>query len=450
MRRPIAVLGLAVCLGALAACAPKPLILKGPRFDARTPLDEVMKDADKPNAPSQTDAVASRAEPIRLPGALDNADWPQRMGGPQHLLGQLALGGNLSEVWEAPIGLPNDKRHSITAAPVVAGGRIYTIDSRANVAATSTAGARLWSTDTTPAGALPNEATGGGLAYADGKLFVATGFGDLKALDAATGRVLWTQRFHAAVSGTPTVEAGVVYIVTRDSNAYAISAADGKIRWQQDGTETLAGIPGAAGPALSARFAIMPYPSGELVGLLKPGGAQIWATTIAGQRLGQGYAAINDITGDPVVAGDRVYVGNAAGAVMALELNTGNQIWSSPNGVTSPVWVAGGSVFLVSDQGKIIRLDAATGDPVWVSQLPFYVPVKKPKNRRDIYANYGPILAGGRLLVATSAGQILSFDPVSGAALGAVSLPSGAASEPVVAGRTLYLVTQDGKLRAFR
>jgi outer membrane protein assembly factor BamB len=450
VKRKIAVLGLSACLMALASCGPKPLILKGPRFPARTPLDQVMKDADKPNAPQPQLTPKNRALPIRLAAGVANADWPQRMGGPTHRLPPLALATSLTQAWEAPIGKANDRRHKITAEPVVAGGRIFTIDSRSTVTATSTEGKRLWSADLTPAGDRADAATGGGLAYGAGKLFVATGFGELVAVDPATGHVDWRQKFHSAISGTPTVENGIVYVITRGSTAWAIAASNGKIRWQLDGTETVTAVPGAAGPALSPRWALLPFPSGQLVGALKPGGAQIWATTIAGRRLGQGYASFTDITGDPVVDGGTVFVGNASGGVMALDINSGNRIWSAREGVMSPVWPAGGSVFLISDEAKLKRLDAATGDPIWSVQLPYYVPVRREKNRRDIYPDYGPILAGGRLIVASGNGRILSFDPVNGRELSSVSMPAGAASEPVVAGRTLYVVTTDGKLRAFR
>jgi hypothetical protein len=60
------------------------------------------------------------------------------------------------------------------------------------------------------------------------------------------------------------------------------------------------------------------------------------------------------------------------------------------------------------------------------------------------------VLAGGRLIVATSDGALRQFDPAMGAALGDVALPEGAASAPVVAGSTLYIVTEDGRLNAFR
>lgn len=443
-------MGAMACVAAIAACAPKPLILKGPRFDPRTPLSEVMKDASKPDAPSPSTAPKNRVLAANLPAPVANADWPQRMGGPQHRAPDAALAMPLRPLWAAPIGKADDRRHRITAVPVVAGGRIFTMDSQSTVSATSTDGKTLWNLNVTPARERAYDTAGGGLAFGDGRLFVASGFAELKALDPATGKVLWTQRFHAPIAGTPTVEGQVVYVVTRDATGWAIDAGSGKVRWQLDGTPSTAGVTGGAGPALSARFAILPFPSGQVLGALKPGGTQLWSQTVAGERIGQGYGSIRGITGDPVVAGDRIYVGNATGAVMALNGNTGEVIWSAPHGVTSPVAVAGGSVYLVSDLSKLTRLDAETGAVIWEQQLPYYVPVKKAKNRRDIYPQFGPILAGGKLVVASGDGQVRLFDPASGKEAGSVALGAGAASDPVVAGGTLYVVTQDGQLRAFR
>ena len=78
--------------------------------------------------------------------------------------------------------------------------------------------------------------------------------------------------------------------------------------------------------------------------------------------------------------------------------------------------------------------------------------VNTPAMRRipDIYAHYGPVLAGGRLWVASSDGVIRSFDPESGALLGSTPLPGGAATNPVVAGQPLYVVSSDGRLHAYR
>ncbi len=443
------VLGMGL-LGVLAGCAPKPLILKGPRFDLRTPLDTVRAEAAKGQGDLTETRPPNRAASVVLSPPVVNADWSQGNGGPRHHMRQPALGAALNPLWSAPIGRGNDKRHTITATPVVAGGRVYTLDSRAGVTATGTDGRVLWRQDVTPPGEQAKDASGGGLAYGDGKLFVTSDFGELVALDPASGHILWRQRLPAPAAGAPAVEGGTVYVMAANSTAWAVNAADGKVRWQLASTSGEGGLTGGAAPALSGRFAVLPFASGMLIGVLKPGGTQIWTTPVVGARPGEGYAALTDFSADPVILGQRVFVGNSTGQVMSLDLNTGNKVWSVREGALGNLWVAGNAVFFVSDHNRLVRLDAATGTPVWSVPLPYYKPVRNPRNRRDIFVQYGPIIAGGRLIVASSDGTLRSFDPVSGKALGIVSLGADAATAPVVAGRTLYVVTSDGRLRAFR
>ena len=115
----------------------------------------------------------------------------------------------------------------------------------------------------------------------------------------------------------------------------------------------------------------------------------------------------------------------------------------------SPVWVEGGSVFLLSDENRLVRASLSTGEIIWRVSLPFFVP-ESALNRKTAYSHFGPVLAGGRLIVVSDDGLIRSFDPASGALLSTQEMPAGAASDPVVAGGTLYVVTDDGRLNAFR
>ncbi|WP_340423323.1 PQQ-binding-like beta-propeller repeat protein [Yoonia sp. GPGPB17] len=59
-------------------------------------------------------------------------------------------------------------------------------------------------------------------------------------------------------------------------------------------------------------------------------------------------------------------------------------------------------------------------------------------------------MAGGRLIVTSSDGLIRQFDPTSGALIGQIDLPGGAASGPVIAGEALYVLSKNGQLHAFR
>jgi outer membrane protein assembly factor BamB len=103
----------------------------------------------------------------------------------------------------------------------------------------------------------------------------------------------------------------------------------------------------------------------------------------------------------------------------------------------------------VNDLNQLVRLDNRDGSVIWRVALPDLIERRAGKSRAAV-AHYGPILAGGRLIVASSDGLIRQFDPVSGAMVGQIELSGGAASAPVVAGNTLYVVSKNGQLLAFR
>jgi outer membrane protein assembly factor BamB len=426
-----------LALGVLAACSQDEDPLPGRRVDIRAPTD------------GTTAAAAPRSVAFSAPPVVGNANWTHRAGSAGKTPIHPALRASPELAWSVGIGEGDDRKHRITADPVVANGRIFTLDSRATVSAVSTQGQLLWSSDLTPASEQQGDASGGGLATDGARVFATTAFGRLAALDAATGAVLWEQRMGAAATSPPTVANGVVYAVGSDSRAWAVDAQTGRVIWDVAGTPSISGVSGGAGPVVTDRLILLPSQSSELLGVLKLSGLRVWAAPISGQRQGKAYARISDITGDPVVAGGTVYVGGPSGRTVALGLASGERIWTADDGALGPVVVAGRSLFLISDQNELVRLDASSGARIWGRQLPYFTS-DRARRRREITDHYGPVLAGGRLYVASGDDTLRVFDPASGGLVGSIPLPGGAASQPAVAGGTLYIVSSDGELHAFR
>ena len=426
----------AVCaLALLVGCGETDVILPGERFDIR-PQDQTV----------------NQALPLALPAQQANADWTHRAGGPQHRITHPALSAAPQLLFSANVGEGDSLRARITADPVVAGGVIYTVDARATVTATAATGATLWSRNLTPGTDNVTDASGGGIAVQGGRVFVTTGFGEVAVLDAATGGEFWTQDLDAPGASAPTVYGDLVYVVGRDGTGWALELDTGRIRWQVFATPALGVFAGGAGAAVNDDLAIFPFPSGEVIATFRQGGLRRWSTVVSGARPGSAAATIGDIAGDPVIDGDRVYAGNFAGQIVALDISNGDRIWTANEGAISPVWPAGNSVFAINDINELIRLDRDNGAAIWRVQLPGLVEEDRGLLRQsnEVVAHYGPVLAGGRLIVASSDGLIRQFDPVSGNLVGTVAIPGGAASNPVVAGQTLYVVGKTGQLHAFR
>ncbi len=425
----------AIAATTLSACAGGEVLLTGER-------EELRGQETVTELPSETRA-------IRLAGQTSNASWTHRIGTPKYRVSHPALSAAPTLAWSSVIGEGEKRSQRIATDPVIADGRIFTIDSTATLTATSTAGARLWSVDMTPSGDKSNEASGGGLALGNGKLFVTTGFGRLMAVEPASGEILWEQRLGGVGNGAPTVFGNLVYLVSGDNLAWALNTDTGRIEWQLSSSPDVTNLQVPSAPAVTDKFAIFAFGSGEIQTAFRKGGLRFWDAGIQGQRTGRALSTIGDISGDPVVVGNSVYVANHSGRLVSLDIDTGKRNWTVEEGALSPVWPAGGSLFLVNEQNQLVRLDAATGETIWAKRLPDFVK-DKPSRQVRRHAHYGPVIAGGRLILASSDGVLRSFDPASGELLRSTTLPDGAASNPIVAGNTLYVVNKKGELLAFR
>ncbi|WP_170329259.1 outer membrane protein assembly factor BamB family protein [Ruegeria arenilitoris] len=426
----------ALSLTALAACEEPEVILPGPREDIR------------PTA--NNEAIETRgSKPISVPAQKANANWSQSAGTPAYRTNNAALRATPQRIWSTSIGDGDSRKRRITAEPVVAGGLIYTLDAGATVSAVTPQGQVAWSTNLIPPSDGDSDATGGGLAYANGVLYVSSGFGRLTALDAKSGGIKWQKRLNATGSGAPLVNDGILYLVAGDETGWAVNTKDGRIAWQIQGTPSVGNVLGAPAPVIASDFSVFAFGSGDIAATFRKGGIRRWNASVAGGRRGRAAAQIVDVTGGPMVVGDAIYIGNHSGRTVAFDSGSGERIWTANEGAVDTVWPAGNSLFLISDRSQLVRLDRADGSIVWAQDLPGFVK-DKPRRRGPIIAHYGPILAGGRIVVASNDGYLRFFNPVDGTLLNRVEVPGGATTAPVVAGQTLYVVSSKGDLHAFR
>nr|WP_166416303.1 PQQ-like beta-propeller repeat protein [Cochlodiniinecator piscidefendens] len=439
-----------VLIAILAGCGNRELILEGERLDIRDGTVAVEpSDATRQDEIAE-EAAANLAVPIDLPAPQNISEWTHRNGSAQHHVTHPALGTSLAQVWSTNIGSGDSRRFRVTADPVVSGGLVFTMDSRSVVSAVDAATGEIrWSRDLTPAFDRNPNASSGGLAVVDGVLAATTGYGQLFSIDAATGDENWNQRLDAPATGAPTIVGDIIYTMSRDGRAWAVNIDNGRVRWELPGAPSSANVEGGAGPAVAGNVAIFPYGSGDVVASLPQGGIRVWNASVAGQRRGRAYADISDVTGDPVINNGRLYVGNSSGRLAAINLTNGSRIWTANEGTLSPVWPEGGSIFMVSDESQLMRLDADTGETIWAIPLPYFEN-RRERRRKGIYAHYGPIVAGGRVIVPSSDGVIRIFDPVDGTLVETVDLPRGATTNPAIANGTLYVVNSNGQLLAYR
>lgn len=391
--------------------------------------------------------ISAAQVPVQIPAEENNSTWTQAGGNTQHAMGNLALSSSPSRVWTADIGSGSDDGARVISQPVVAEGKVFTLDAVSTVSAfNASTGSRIWEQDLEPE-EEDEGFFGGGVAYADGRVYVTTGFAQVAALDASSGEVVWRRSLPTPMRAAPTVSGDRLYVVTMDSQTYALSTADGSQIWNHRGIQESAALVGAASPAVEGQLVVTPYSSGEVYALRADNGRVLWSDSLSAIRRTDPIADLAGIRGQPVMTGGLTIVMSNAGRSIAIATRQGQRAWDIEAGGINTPWVAGNMVYLLTNEQAVIAVLAGDGRVRWVTPLERY---EDPEDREDPITWYGPVMAGGNLVAVSSNGAGVLISSETGELLREFDLPGDAAVAPVVAGGTLYILTLDGTLAAYR
>src|SRR5581483_2541876 len=250
----------------------KTINLKGERIPVMASENSIAPDSDLANVN------------VVLPPPYVNAEWPSPGGYPANAMYHLQADGPLQQIWEQDAGQGSNDDSRLTAPPIVADGRIYVLDSQAHLFAFDARnGTPLWDKSLVPEegetnfwndaslGLIgrdtridPSKGFGGGVAFDDGKLFVATGFGIVYALDATSGNRLWKTDLGVPIINAPVANGGRVFVSSQDNHFVALAESDGRQLWDRNGIASPAGILESTRAAVAGQFVSVPYSYGEL------------------------------------------------------------------------------------------------------------------------------------------------------------------------------------------
>ena len=164
----------------------------------------IFKKKDKVTVPGERVAVlvneadididpATASLPMSLPAAAVNDSWAQSGGNARKSVGHVALGQSLGVAWTVSIGKGSDKDGRLGGGPVVADGKVFTIDTQGTVRAFDAGnGGQVWSARFGEVGDNSASIYGGGVAYDGGRVYATNGLGYVAALDATNGAAVWT------------------------------------------------------------------------------------------------------------------------------------------------------------------------------------------------------------------------------------------------------------------
>jgi outer membrane protein assembly factor BamB len=388
-----------------------------------------------------------------LPAPAPQADWPLAGGTLEQSVENVDAAPNFQVAWRRNFGLKSGAHAHVMAPPIMAAGKVFVMDAGAVVSAhDAQTGAPIWRTDLKPKNKRERDAFGGGLAFADGKLYVASGFRLVAQLDPNTGQVNWVTRTDAPLHDAPTAAEGRVYVVDVDDELLTFDAASGAPDWTHQALTEPARMMVASSPAVSNGTLVASFASGELVAMRSDNGTELWNQPLSRTTRSNALSEIRDIAGRPVIYKGDVFAMSHADVLAATELRTGAVLWQIPlSGITSP-WPAGDVVFAVGLDGTVLCAARDSGQLYWLTDLNAPGPARKgkkpPKRSRAVWSS--PILASNRLITVSDTGEAVAIDAKTGAVQRRIKLGGDALLGPIAANGTLYVATQGADLIAIR
>ena len=285
-----------------------------------------------------------------------------------------------------------------------------------------------------PADGKPQANFGATPALDGGALYLPDDTGQVTKLDAVTGKALWVAKLEGAIRSSPAVSGGVVYLGSGASHCYALSADTGKTVWDQhtDGTVSFA-------PIVLGGLVAFACGDGNVYGLSTRDGHKVWSQSFDPDPNTQAMAY------------DGQYLYITTGAVLArLDPGSGSRrpTVTLPTLLAAPPTVSKDGLYAIT-QSNVLYAVGTSGKVNWKVTL-------------DSAASAPPLLTGNVLLVPTQGGVVSGYDAGSGKLVWQYAVQASAtdsqpkaqtaqvSAAPLVADNTLYLVSDDGTLSAFR
>jgi len=329
------------------------------------------------------------------------------------------------QVWESRIG-----RIGFSLVPAVRDGVFYVASGDGEVRALQAdTGAQLWSAS---AGGTLSAGVG-----SDGR-FTSVVTRDNQLVTFEAGREVWRKRLPSSVVTPPLVAGERVFVMGVDRAVRAFDAIDGRRLWDLERPGDALTL--AQASVLSAfRNTLLVGQGPRLAGVDPLRGTVQWEVPIASPRGSNEVERLADLVGPPVRAGDRVCMRAFQSAVGCADAARGAVLWSRNTGGANAVAGDAERLFGADASDRITAWRADTGDVIWSSEKLLYRGLS------------GAVAAGPVVVFGDADGWVHFLDAATGQQQ--LRLPTDGkpvVGTPVVTGNTLLVTTQSGGLYAFR
>ena len=427
---------LAVVLG-LGACSQKEFILKGDRVSVSPPTTVVQSDAE-------ASAEGAGIGPI---AAFANASAVGLNAG--HSGGNPVLEWPAQEIWSASVGGAGSNLVEM-ATPVVGSGLVVTVAPNGVVSAFDVInGQQKWSVSIEEFSDDPLPGIGGGLSISGDLIVVHAGGRNLAVLNLADGSLVWAITSDLPLRAGPTIidDQGIA-VTDLDGNVLVWRLSSGEPIWNFDGLASNTVLFGAPAPAFAKGELVVTGSGGEINYFDASTGELQWTDSIASFSPRTPIEGLGDVRAHPVHDGGMIFAISQSGRMAAFSARNGLLVWSQPIGGIEMPWLAGKTLFVIALDGRLYGLRRTDGAVRWVTELPDATPAETIVSENPPrYA--GPLVAGDQVMLFSKSGEMFTFNPDTGAELSRQSLGLPIVTTPQLAGGRLFVLGNNGVLKAY-
>lgn len=282
-------------------------------------------------------------------------------------------------------------------------------------------------------------ALGGGPGADPGMVVVGSSAGDVFALRAADGRVLWHANIASEILAAAAVTPRLVVVRSVDGKLHALQAANGHELWQVQQPVPSLSLRGTSRPTIVGDVAICGFDNGKVVAANLTDGSSAWETLINAPQGSNEIERLNDVDATPRVDGGDVYVAQFQGKIAKLALDSGQIWWSHQMSSYHGMAVDQDDLYVATADGQVIAIRQSTGVELWRQKALMYRQLSTPT------------VSGNTIVVGDYQGYVHWLDLKTGAVIGRARSSKHSISTAPVAVDGLLLVMDDrGKVTALR
>ncbi len=247
----------------------------------------------------------------------------------------------------------------IPLRPVVGGSRIFAAEPGGKIyALEADTGDVVWQIDSK----LDLSA---GVGFGHGVVVVASAEGQLLALDPTDGNLLWQSSVGAEVLARPIVADEHIIVRAGDGQVIGVDKNSGTIRWRLRNSVPSLSVRGLSVPVQVNEIVVVGYASGHLSGIDIESGRELWKTPISRPGGSNQIDRLIDIDADPLIAGSQLFVAAYQDKVYAISLTAQKVQWSAPRSTLRNLAVSDSELLITLDNGVVMALEPNTGAEVW-------------------------------------------------------------------------------------